>query len=156
MQKLNQKMKKIVTELKFHKDHCITRSVCDNRRKLIAYRTLMTSAQLQKTILDALEEYKGLDIVNLDIREYPSITDYLVICSGTSKRHVQSLAENVVAKAKTAGFNPIGMEGQEFGEWVLIDLVDVVVHVMLPQVREFYSLEKLWSTTQEFRKANEN
>lgn len=116
----------------------------------------MASSKLQQTVLDALEEYKALDIVNLDIRDFPSITDYLVICSGTSKRHVQSIAENIVTKAKAAGFNPIGTEGHEFGEWVLIDLVDVVVHVMLPEVREFYSLEKLWSTTQEFRKANEN
>lgn len=116
----------------------------------------MAASKLSKTILEALEEYKALDIVNLDIRDYASITDFMVICSGTSSRHVQSIAENVVTKAKTAGFNPLGVEGQEFGEWVLIDLGDVVVHVMLPQIREFYSLEKLWSTTQEFRKANEN
>lgn len=112
----------------------------------------MQSKQLQKLVIQALEDYKGVDITDLDIRDLTDIADRMIICSGTSKRHVQSMAENVVMQAKAAGIEPLGVEGKEFGEWVLIDLGDVVVHIMLPQIREFYSLEKLWKTTKELRK----
>ena len=74
-----------------------------------------------------------------------SVTDYMIVASGTSNRHVRALANNVADKAREAGHRPIGIEGEEGGEWVLLDLQDALVHVMLPKVRDFYNLEKLWS-----------
>jgi ribosome-associated protein len=105
----------------------------------------MNSEQLSELVVDALEEVKGKDIVKLDVREMTSVTDYMVVASGTSNRHVKALADAVAEKAKAAGHRPIGVEGEEGSEWVLLDLGDALVHVMLPRVREFYNLEKLWS-----------
>ncbi len=105
----------------------------------------MNSEQLCDLVIDALDDIKGLDIIKLDVRDMTTVTDYMVIASGTSNRHVQALAENVAEKAKAAGHRPLGVEGEEGGEWVLLDLQDTLVHVMLPKVREFYNLEKLWS-----------
>ena len=99
---------------------------------------------LQGVVLDALADMKALDIKILDVRGLTDITDSMVIASGTSDRHVRSVAQRVVEKAKLAGFRPHGVEGQQDGDWVLIDLSDMIVHVMLPRVREFYGLEKLW------------
>ena len=82
--------------------------------------------------------------MTIDVRALSNVMDFLVICSGTSNRHVKALAENVVVKAKAAGFMPVGIEGEAVGEWVLVDLGDVVVHVMLPGTRDFYDLERLW------------
>ena len=93
----------------------------------------------------ALEEIKALDLVTLHVSDRTSVTDYMVIASGTSERHVRSLTGNVVRCAKRAGTPPLGVEGERGGEWALVDLGDVIVHVMLPRVREFYQLEKLWS-----------
>ncbi len=93
----------------------------------------------------ALEELKALNIVELDVRGKTSIADYIVVASGTSTRHVKSIADEVVKFAKRAGSMPLGVEGQREAEWVLIDLGDIVCHVMLPRVREFYGLERLWS-----------
>jgi ribosome-associated protein len=93
----------------------------------------------------ALEEIKALDLVTLDVSDRTSVTDFMLIASGTSERHVRSLTGNVVRCAKQAGFRPLGVEGERGGEWALVDLGDVIVHVMLPRVREFYQLEKLWS-----------
>jgi ribosome-associated protein len=101
--------------------------------------------RLQALVIDALEDLKGVDIKVLDVTGMTSITDRMVVVSGTSTRHVKSLAEHVVLKAKEAGNPPLGVEGEQTAEWVLIDLGDVVVHVMLPMVRAFYALEKLWS-----------
>lgn len=95
---------------------------------------------------NALADLKGVDIKVLDVRGKSSITDVLVIASGTSTRHVKALAENVALEAKKAGHAPMGLEGNTDAEWVLVDLNDVVVHVMLPQIRDFYNLEKLWTT----------
>lgn len=105
----------------------------------------MNSEALTDLIVDTLDDGKAKDIVRLDVRDMTSVTDYMVVASGTSNRHVNALVDNVAEKAKAAGHRPIGIEGAEGGEWVLLDLQDALVHVMLPKVREFYNLEKLWS-----------
>jgi len=105
----------------------------------------MNSEQLNTLVVDALDDTKAQDIIKLDVRDMTTVTDYMIVASGTSNRHVKALVENVAEKAKKAGHKPIGVEGEEGGEWVLLDLQDVLVHVMLPKVREFYNLEKLWS-----------
>jgi ribosome-associated protein len=105
----------------------------------------MNSEQLSDLVVDALDDIKGLDIVKLDVRKMTTVTDYMVLASGTSSRHVKALVDNVAEKAGKAGHKPIGVEGEEGGEWVLLDLQDTLVHVMLPKMREFYNLEKLWS-----------
>ena len=105
----------------------------------------MNSEQLSDLVVAALEDIKAKDIVKLDVRDMTTVTDYMVVASGTSTRHVQALVDNVIEKASEAGHKPIGVEGESVGEWVLLDLQDTLVHVMLPRVREFYNLEKLWS-----------
>ena len=105
----------------------------------------MNSEALTDLIVDTLDDGKAKDIVRLDVRDMTSVTDYMVVASGTSNRHVKALVDNVAEKAKAAGHRPIGIEGAEGGEWVLLDLQDSLLHVMLPKVREFYNLEKLWS-----------
>ena len=103
------------------------------------------TASLRQQVLAALDELKAKDVKEIDVRGKASFTDLLVIASGTSSRHVKSMADEVVKFAKRAGVLPIGVEGQKEAEWVLVDLGDVVVHVMLPRIREFYGLERLWS-----------
>ena len=98
----------------------------------------------RKMALQALEDLKADNLVVLDVRKVASFTDYMIFASGTSSRHVIAIAESVVEAAKAAGLPPVGVEGEDVGEWVLIDLGDVVVHVMQPDVRLFYELEKLW------------
>jgi ribosome-associated protein len=92
----------------------------------------------------ALDDMKAVNVKKLDVRGLTDIADMMMIASGNSDRHVRSIAEHVVEKAKAAGFRPLGVEGSRDAEWVLVDLQDILVHVMLPRVREFYSLEKLW------------
>ena len=99
---------------------------------------------LRQVVLDALADMKAVDVKALDVRGITDITDTMVVASGTSDRHVKSIADRVVQRCKEAGFRPYGLEGQRDGEWVLLDLNDLVLHVMLPRVREFYALEKLW------------
>jgi len=101
--------------------------------------------RLLEIVLAALEDLKAVDIRVIDVRGKTSITDRMVTASGTSTRHVKALADNVALQAKRHGFQPLGVEGEKAAEWVLIDLGDVVVHVMLPETRKFYALEKLWS-----------
>ena len=101
---------------------------------------------LKKLVIDALEDLKVQELKIVDVRGKSSITDIMVIACGTSSRHVKSLAGNIATKAKQAGHPPIGIEGESEGDWVLVDLGDVVVHVMMPEVRDFYGLEKLWET----------
>ena len=105
----------------------------------------MNSEQLTDLVIDALDDVKALDIIKLDVRDMTTVTDFMVIASGRSNRHVKALVDNVAEKAKDAGHRPVGIEGEDGGEWVLLDLQDTLVHVMLPKVREFYNLEKLWS-----------
>lgn len=105
----------------------------------------VTTAALRKSVLDALDDLKAKDIREIDVRGKTSIADLLVIASGTSARHVKSIADEVVKFAKKAGVMPLGVEGEQEAEWVLVDLGDVIVHVMLPRIREFYGLERLWT-----------
>ncbi|MGB0221205.1 MAG: ribosome silencing factor [Sinimarinibacterium flocculans] len=104
---------------------------------------------LTKLAIGALEDLKGQDIKLLDVRKLTTVTDTMVICTGTSNRHVSSLAQNVAEVSKKAGFRPMGVEGKDTGEWVLVDLGDVVVHVMQSQARAHYQLEKLWAVDEE-------
>lgn len=104
----------------------------------------MTTDQLLQIVLLALDNGKGKDIKVIDVRKKTGIADFMVIASGTSERHVRSLADHVIEEAKNNEVQPLGVEGQGGGEWVLVDLGDVIVHVMKPQTREFYQLEKFW------------
>jgi ribosome-associated protein len=113
----------------------------DHRKKTKA------KSSLQTVVIGALSDMKALEIKVLDVRGLTDIADTMVIASGTSDRHVRSVAQRVVEKTKEAGFRPHGVEGQQDGDWVLIDLNEMIVHVMLPRVREFYGLEKLWDIT---------
>ena len=100
---------------------------------------------LRQRVLDALDELKARDVREIDVRGKTSIADLLIIASGTSTRHVKSLADEVVKFVKRAGMLPLGVEGETEAEWVLVDLGDIIVHVMLPRIREFYGLERLWT-----------
>jgi ribosome-associated protein len=102
---------------------------------------------LKTVVVDALADMKALEVKVLDVRGLTDIADWMVIASGTSDRHVRSVAQRVVERTKEAGFRPHGVEGQQDSDWVLIDLNEMIVHVMLPRVREFYGLEKLWDMT---------
>ena len=105
----------------------------------------MEPEKLKDLVVTALEDLKGIDVRVLDVRGMTAITDFMVVVSGTSDRHVKSLARNVLDTARERGVRPFGVEGEQAGEWVLVDLRDVVIHVMRPQMRDFYNLEKLWS-----------
>jgi ribosome-associated protein len=100
---------------------------------------------LADVVAAALDEMKGQNITVLDVRGVTDVADTIIIASGTSDRHVKSLATRVQERAREAGYRPLGVEGEREGEWVLVDLGDVIAHLMLPRVREFYALEKLWN-----------
>ncbi len=104
----------------------------------------MDAAALKKMVIESLEDLKAQNVTVLDVSERSSVTDTMVIATGTSSRHAQALADNVSEKAKAAGQMPLGSEGRGNSDWVLIDLGDVVVHVMTAQAREYYDLEGLW------------
>ena len=108
----------------------------------------MEAEQLTELVVDALDDLKAVNTVTVDVRELTDVMDLLVIASGTSNRHVKALADNVAVKAKEQGVRPLGVEGDDVGEWVLVDFGDVVVHVMLPATRDFYDLERLWTVPQ--------
>jgi ribosome silencing factor RsfS/YbeB/iojap len=117
--------------------------------KAKAPKVLDAGARLRQLVLAALADLKAKDVTEVDVRGKSSVTDLMVVASGTSSRHVKSIADEVVKKAKQSGLPPIGVEGQREAEWVLVDLGDVIVHVMLPRTREFYSLERLWTVGDE-------
>ncbi len=105
----------------------------------------MKALELQKLTVESLEDLKGKDIVVLDVSDRTTVTDYMIVVTGTSQRHVKSLANELVENSKRAGVRPLGMEGESDGNWILVDLGDVLAHVMTEESREFYALEKLWS-----------
>jgi ribosome-associated protein len=107
----------------------------------------MTDKKLSQCIVNALEDVKGIDIIALDVTAVTDVADQMILATGTSKRQVKALADRVLEKARELGYRPIGSEGQETAEWILVDFADIVVHVMLPDAREFYDLERLWSAT---------
>jgi ribosome-associated protein len=118
------------------------------KRKVSKRKTPARKVRTVETVVhDALADMKALQVKLLDVRGLTDIADFMIIASGTSDRHVRSVAQRVVEKCKEAGFRPLGVEGQQDGDWVLIDLSELIVHVMLPRVREFYGLEKLWDMT---------
>ena len=102
------------------------------------------ASPLEQAVTFALDDMKAVNVRVLDVRGLTDIADTMIIACGNSDRHVRSIAERVLEKAKAAGFRPLGTEGERDGEWVLVDLQDIIVHVMLPRVREFYGLERLW------------
>lgn len=104
----------------------------------------MKHPDLITLIVDKLDDLKAQDVQVLDVSKQTSITDYMIIATGTSSQHVRSIAQYLYEETKKAGHRPIGVEGEESGEWVLLDLVDAIVHVMLPETRAYYELEKLW------------
>ena len=106
---------------------------------------LTTAINTVDLITDALHDLKANDVVILDVDHLTTITDHMIVASGTSRQHVRSIAENVRVSAKKAGLEIVGIEGSEQGDWVLIDIGDIVVHVMIPEIRDYYQIEKLWN-----------
>ena len=104
----------------------------------------MEPATLEKITLKALSDLKATQLISIPVAQLTTMTDYMVICSGNSSRHVKSLANNLLKEAKAQGIKPLGIEGEREGEWVLVDLGDVIAHIMLPDTRAFYNLEGLW------------
>lgn len=107
----------------------------------------MQNKEILDFVLDKIDDLKARDIQTFDVSSFSSITDHMVICSGNSKKHVQSIAENVIVEAKAINEPPLGIEGMETGEWVLVDMGAAVLHVMQEGTREFYQLEKLWQSS---------
>ncbi|MFW0072743.1 MAG: ribosome silencing factor [Coxiella-like endosymbiont] len=105
----------------------------------------MKIAELAKLVTDTLNEHKALQINNLNVTMLTDIADHVIICSAASRRHAGALADQVIHRVKENGVRPLGVEGEVEGEWILIDFFDIIVHIMLPEIRDFYSLEKLWS-----------
>lgn len=100
--------------------------------------------EIETVVLAALEEMKAVNVRHYDVRGHSDVADLMVIASGNSDRHVRAIAERTIEKARASGRRPLGVEGLRDGEWVLVDLQDIVLHVMLPRVREFYAIEQLW------------
>lgn len=121
-----------------------TRKTTRKPAKRATPRTRKKAPSLTDIAIEALEGMKATNVKVIDVRDLTDITDTMIIASGTSDRHVRSIAGRIIEKCKAAGFQPMGVEGERDGEWVLVDLRDILVHVMLPRIREFYGLEKLW------------
>ena len=119
-------------------------------------KSAVSNELLRQRVVAALEDLKAKDVREIDVRGKTSIADVLFIASGTSARHVKSIADEVIKFAKQAGVMPLGVEGQTEAEWVLVDLGDIIVHVMMPRIREFYGLERLWTVGDDgFEAAND-
>jgi len=100
--------------------------------------------QLTALVISAIEDVKGIDVRMFDVQDKSNVTDLMIIASGNTARQVKALANSITESVKKAGYRPLGIEGEQHGEWVLVDLGDIVVHIMQPAVRDFYNLEKLW------------
>ena len=107
-------------------------------------KTRKQSGALTEIAIAALEDMKAINVKVLDVRKLTDVADTMIVATGTSDRHVKSIAGRLVERCQQAGHRPHGIEGEREGEWVLVDLQDLIVHVMLPRIREFYGLEKLW------------
>ncbi len=116
----------------------------------------MHTSHLEQIAIEALNDLKALDLITIDIRTLTTLADSMIICTGRSNRHVKSLAENIVEKAKQNHHAYIKTEGHKEGEWVIVDLADVIVHIMLPATREFYNLEDLWEPIEQMRELHAN
>lgn len=116
----------------------------------------MTIDSLHQAILDTLEDSKAEHVLSLDVHNLTSVTDTMIICSGNSNRHVKAIANHVVKKSKELQMQPLGVEGVEEADWVLVDLGDIIIHIMHPKAREFYDLEKLWTHISENRELEQN
>lgn len=100
---------------------------------------------LQQLIIDKIDDLKGQDIITLDVKDKSSITDCMIICTGSSSRHVNSIATHIIDAAKAAGIKTLGIDGEKEGNWIVVDLNEVIVHIMQEEARQLYQLEKLWS-----------
>lgn len=109
----------------------------------------MNNKELIDTTLKALDDIKAIDVIVFEVSKLTSISDYMIIASGKSKRQVAALADKVIETAKENGVKPLGVEGKTEGEWVLVDLGDIIVHIMYPETREYYQLEKLWGAAED-------
>src|SRR5260221_8171599 len=105
---------------------------------------MKSTTAIRDLVIESLKEMKANDIATLNVKKLTTITDFMIVCSGTSTRHVKSISDHLIHKIKVAGMQPIGREGEKEGDWILVDIGDVIVHIMLPRVRDFYHLEKLW------------
>ena len=106
--------------------------------------TALNKSLIEKDIISLLQDHKAKDIITLDVSAITDITNSMIICTANSNRHSKTLADYVVATAKKKGIEVLGIEGDQEGEWILIDLVDIIIHIMLPNIRELYNLERLW------------
>ncbi len=116
-------------------------SIPPNKEKI---EIMLSATDIRDIVVTALKDMKATDISVINVKKLTTITDFMIVCSGTSSRHVKSVAEHVIHVVKSEGIKPIGCEGEKDGEWILVDLGEVIIHIMLPRVREFYHLEKLW------------
>ncbi|MDB1123223.1 ribosome silencing factor [Vibrio algarum] len=105
----------------------------------------MLGDELKTFLAEKADDMKAENIVTINVVDKSSVTDYMIVCTGSSKRHVSSIADNVATEAKNRGLTPLGIDGENEGEWVVLDMGDVMVHVMQQEHRELYQLEKLWS-----------
>jgi|TARA_B100001142_G_scaffold8215_1_gene8092 ribosome-associated protein len=108
---------------------------------------LTSVATIKKNVIEALEDIKGFDIIDLDVRKLTSITDYMIIASASSTRQTRALANNVHDKMKDLNVEIVGIEGEGEGDWVLVDIGDIIVHIMTPTTRAYFNLEELWTKT---------